>query len=396
MNYILRPYQREASRAAVMALLGRRTTNGLLVLPTGSGKSLVIADIASKIDGPLLVMQPSKEILMQNFAKLQSYGVYDCSVFSASVGRKDISRITYATIGSAYNQIEKFRHFKYILWDEAHEQINPKGGMAEAFIHDRTDRQVVGLTATPYRLARSFYGGSELKFLTRTRPRIFSDVLYYCQIGDLLAKGYLADLRYFDVSNRISFDISHVKSNSSGADYDEKSLQLEYERSGFAYDLLNWTLRVLRPNDGSERNGILVFTRFVRDADRLVGMLKAKGVSAAVVTGDTPKKERDQVLEDFKAKRIKVVANAAVLVTGFDYPALDTVILASPTKSLARYYQEVGRIIRPFKDKNGWVLDLVGNYGRFGAVSDLRIECPLGTQKWMVTSKGRQLTNIPM
>ena len=395
MQYQLRPYQKEASNAALKAFTGKSNANGILVLPTGAGKSLIIADIAYKLDSPLLVFQPSKEILLQNYSKLQSYGYFDCSVFSASVGRKDISKVTFATIGSAFNKMEQFRHFKYIMIDECHEGVNPKGGQMKDFLNDVPGRQVIGLTATPYRLYNSLMKGSELRFITRTNPRIFSSVLYYCQIGDLLAKGYLSEIEYFDVSKYISFDIGRVKTNSTGADYDDRSLQLEYERSGFLYDLENWTIRVLHPNDGTKRKGVLVFTKFVKEAGFLVERLNAKGYKAALVTGDTKKNERDSILKEFKEGRIQVVANAQVLTTGFDYPELDTIILARPTKSLAMYYQMVGRCIRPHPSKKtAWVVDLCSSYKVFGKVSDLRIECPPGTSKWMVTSKGRQLTNV--
>lgn len=394
MKYQLRTYQKEASNAAVRAL-ARGTKNGLIIAPTGCGKSLIIADIAHQLDSPLLVFCPSKEILEQNYEKICSYEILDVGIYSASAGEKNIRKITLATIGSVINHLEDFKLFKYILIDEAH-AVNSKGGMYETFIHDRNDRCVVGLTATPYRLSQSYMGGSELKFLTRTRPRIFSEVLYYCQISDLLAKGYLADLTYYDVSDKVSFDITRVRSNSTGADFDDRSLLEEIERSDFATDLLNWTLRVLIPKDGSNRNGVLVFTKFVKESEVLVNRLNNKGIPAAIVTGETPKKEREQIIRDFKSGKIKVVSNANCLSTGFDYPELDTVVLARPTKSLGLYYQMIGRAIRPSKWKVGWVVDLCGSYKRFGAVSDLKIECPPGTQRWMITSKGRQLTNIPM
>ena len=389
MRYELRNYQKEASKAAVQAMKDGKS--GLLILPTGAGKSLIIADIASNISSPLLVFCPSKEILEQNVDKFKSYNIYDFGVYSASAGSKDIKRITFATIGSVNNHREDFSQFKYILIDEAH-FVNSKEGMYHDFIKEQK-RVVVGLTATPYRLTRSMFG-SELKFLTRTRPRIFTDILYCCQIGELLSKGYLAELQYFDVSGKISFDINRVRVNSTGSDYDERSLYQEYQRSGFAQDLFNWTLRVLNPKDATKRNGILVFTRFVQESEDLVRNLKMNGIRAEFVTGETPKKEREKILEDFKAKKIQVVANASVLVTGFDYPALDTIILASPTKSLARYYQQVGRIIRPYPNKKGWVIDMVGNYKRFGSVADLKINNPNG--KWEVSSKGKRLTNTPL
>lgn len=353
-----------------------------------SGKSLVIADIASRLEGPLLVFQPSKEILQQNFAKLQSYGIFDCGCYSASVGCKDINRITFATIGSVMNHMSDFDCFKNIIIDECH-YVNSKAGQYKQFIEAK-NRQVVGLTATPYRLDRT-EGGSILKFLTRVRPRIFSKVIYCCQIGELLSKGYLADLHYYDLT---ALDLRRVRSNSTGADYDERSLLAEYERCGFYDKLSNTVVKVLQPKSGIPRKGVLVFTAFTKEARQLVDKLQSIGVNSAIVTGETPKKEREAILEGFKRREIKVVANVGVLTTGFDYPALDTVVLARPTKSLGLYYQMVGRAIRPFDGKDGWIVDLSGNYSRFGNVADLFISRPPGTTKWAVYSRGTQLTNV--
>ena len=88
------------------------------------------------------------------------------------------------------------------------------------------------------------------------------------------------------------------------------------------------------------------------------------------------------------------MANANVLTTGFDYPQLDTVVIARPTMSLALYYQMVGREIRPYKDKQAWFVDLAGNINRFGKVEDLKLVDTNGKGKWAVFSNGRQLTNI--
>ena len=353
-----------------------------------SGKSLVIADIASRLEGPLLVFQPSKEILQQNFAKLQSYGIFDCGCYSASVGCKDINRITFATIGSVMNHMSDFDCFKNIIIDECH-YVNSKAGQYKQFIEAK-NRRVVGLTATPYRLDHA-EGGSILKFLTRVRPRIFSKVIYCCQIGELLSKGYLADLHYYDLT---ALDLRRVRSNSTGADYDERSLLAEYERCGFYDKLSNTVVKVLQPKNGIPRKGVLVFTAFTKEARQLVDKLQSIGVNSAIVTGETPKKERETILEGFKKREIKVVANVGVLTTGFDYPALDTVVLARPTKSLGLYYQMVGRAIRPFDGKDGWIVDLSGNYSRFGNVADLFISRPPGTTKWAVYSRGTQLTNV--
>lgn len=350
-----------------------------------SGKSHVIADIAHRLKTPILIFAPSKELLLQDHDKMERIENGISTMYSASVGQKKISMITFATIGSAIRHIDDFDVFRYVMVDEAHD-VSADGGMYERFIHHRADRKVVGLTATPFRLERD-----TLKFLTRTRPRIFGKVLYVCQVTELLSKGYLADPTYYDLTE---LNMDNVRSNSTGSDYDDASLTAEYERSGFYDKLFNTTMRVLSPKDGTRRNGILVFTRFTREAEGLVRILSAKGVKAATVSADTPPKERAALIKAFKEGKISVIVNVAVLVKGFDYPELDTIIMARPTKSLAVYYQAVGRLLRPSPNKKAWVIDLSGSYRRFGKVSDLKIglEKP-NSELWAVFSKGRKLTN---
>lgn len=383
--YQLRPYQQEAADAAVAFFQSKTRTNAIEVLPTGSGKSLVIADIANRLQGNTLVFQPSKEILQQNFDKLCGYGVTDCSVYSASLNSKRISRITFATIGSAIHHIDHFRHFDQIVIDECH-LVNARGGMYEEFIKE-TGCKVLGLTATPYRLSTSPFGAM-LKFLTRTRPRVFSKVIYNVQIRALLNAGFLAQMDYF-YTPCPRWDERNLKDNSTGADYTDKSVQDEYRRADFYSWLVGITRRLMQPK-GRKRNGILVFTRFLEEAARLAREIEG----CAVVSGETPKGERDRILEDFKSGRIKAVVNVGVLTTGFDYPELDTVVMARPTKSLSLWYQIAGRAMRPspMKDK-GWVVDLCGNLNRFGKVEDLEL-VEQKPNMWAVVSNNRQLTNI--
>ena len=390
MGYKLRPYQEQASNIAVDTIL--RNGNGLIVLPTGAGKSWVIADIANKIQLPVLVFCPSKEILQQNFEKMEKVSPGSSTMYSASVGRKDISKITFATIGSVNNHPSDFDIFKHVIIDEAH-GVNSNGGMYERFIHRRADRILIGLTATPFRLGRAFDGYSMLKFLTRTRPRIFTNLLYCVQVSDLVNQGYLSKLKYYDLT---SIDLSRVRSNSTGADYNDESLKAEYERTGFFDRLTTTVWRVMHPKSGIGRKGILVFTKFIEESRALVQKLTQLGSSAAIVTGNTPKAEREDILGKFKKGEIQVVANVNCLAVGFDYPELDTVVIARPTKSLVFWYQAVGRCIRPFNGKNGWVIDLCGSYRRFGRVEDLKIDVEKpNTQRYCVKSNGIQLTNVP-
>ena len=386
--YKLRDYQQQASDKAVAFFQSKTKKNAIMVLPTGSGKSLIIADITNRLDGHTLVFQPSKEILEQNFKKLSSYGILDCSIYSASFNSKKISRITFATIGSVKGHPDLFGHFKNVIIDECH-LVNPKEGMYKDFL-SVLNCKVIGLTATPYRLSSSQDFGSMLKFITRTRPAIFKEVIYHVQVSTLLELGYLAKLNYYPM-NPLGWNELNLKVNTTGADYTDKSVQREYERIDFYGYLVHIVQRLVdNQKTGIKRKGILVFTRFLKEAERLTYSIPG----CAIVSGDTPKGERERILEAFKSGEIPVVANVGVLVCGFDYPELDTIVLARPTMSLALYYQIVGRAIRPHKDKDAaWFVDLCGNINRFGKVEDLRL-VDGGNNKWAVWNKTKQLTNV--
>lgn len=387
MAIILRDYQKAASDKAVAFFKDKnKKSNGVMVLPTGAGKSIVIADIAHRLNDYVLIFCPSREIVEQNFKKLCSYGILDCSIYSASFNSKEISRITFATIGSVKSHPELFAHFKNIIVDECH-LVNPIEGMYKDFF-DTVKCKVLGLTATPYRLSSSRDFGSMLKFITRTKPHVFSEVIYHVQVSTLLDMGYLSKVNYYPM-NPTGWNELNLKINTTGADYTDKSVQKEYERIDFYSYIVHIVQRLMNPKAGGKRKGILVFTRFLKEAERLTMSIPG----CVIVSGDTPKKERERILEMFKTGEIPVVANVGVLTTGFDYPELDTVVMARPTMSLAMYYQIVGRCIRPYKGKTAWFVDLCGNINRFGEVSDLHLK-DTGNGKWAVFSKGRQLTNV--
>lgn len=421
MKYELRPYQKEASEAAVEFFNSKEKKNSIIVVPTGGGKSIILADIARQLDGNVLVLQPNKEILEQNFSKLKSYGVDDCAIYSASLNTKEIDRITFATIGSIINHKEDFKKFKAVIIDECH-VCNASGGMYKDFL-TYVKRKVLGFTATPYRLysqqgiivkdqflpngsfketdymKNSFEPkpGVKLankcieKFLTRTRPRMFNDVIYQVSIQQLLTEGFLARLTYFSQLKLV--DTNRVKVNSTGRDYDEQSLSDEFKRCKLSERLAEIVKRLLHPKNGVTRKGILVFTKFVEESEALCRAIP----SCAYLTGETSKKDRERIINDFKSGKIKVLSNVGILTTGFDYPALDTIVLARPTMSLALYYQMIGRIIRPFQDKQGWVVDLCGNLERFGEVENFHlVENKPGEYAYMgyVQGQWKYLTNV--
>jgi DNA repair protein RadD len=385
--YTLRDYQQEATGAGVDYLVDpkRKNRNGIIVAPTGSGKSLLIASIVTKLPDPAVVFQPTREILTQNASKLAHYG-YPAAVFSASLGRRERGPITLATIGSVVTHPEAFQHVRYVLIDECHQAVNPKGGQFSDFIDALPQGvRVLGFTATPYRLATNSMG-AQLRFLTRTVPRLFNDVVHVTQIDRLVKGGFWAPLRYVD--DRVPVRRERLKLNTKGTDFTDESVQLEFAEIGFVGQLCE---RVQQQMDEGRKH-IVVFTRFVDEARRVAAQFDR----FAYVTGETKDAERDAIVRDLRSGKLRGVANVNVLSIGFDFPELDCVILGCPSVSLARYYQWVGRAVRPHVSKPfATIVDMVGLVRQFGHVEDLYVR-PGGARgrEWTVCSDDRPLTNI--
>lgn len=380
MSYAPRPYQQEAIDAAIQFFQGKTKKHAIEILPTGSGKSVVIANITAALEGRSLIFQPSKEILEQNFAKYISYG-YRAAVYSASAGQKRIDKVTFATIGSVAKKRHLFSEFNNIIVDECH-LVNSKGGMYNDFIRSFDKVKVLGLTATPYRLV-SGVGGAELKFLTRTSPRIFSDVLYYIQNDYLFNQGYLAKLEYFKFD---LVDRNMLRVNTSGSDFTEASLKAYYKRIDMPKKTAYYANRLL-----TKRKNLLVFCSLISEAMEVVHLTDG----AVLLTGETPKADRERILRQFKSGQIKCVVNVGVLTTGFDYPELEAVLIARSTMSLAIYYQIIGRAMRPHPDKvSAWIVDLGGNIDFFGKIETMRIERTPDKGLYYIQNNGKQLTNV--
>lgn len=367
MTFKLRPYQQEAVEKGISFLNGSENGGAIIVAPTGSGKSLIIASITNAIGGKTLVLQPSKEILESNLEKAHALGIDDIGVYSASAGRKDMGNLVFATIGSITNKKELFDDFQHLIIDECH-AVNSKGGMYQDLI-DYMGGKVLGLTATPYRLhAYTDFKTGRLsvvaKFLHRTRPRLFNKIIHITQIQELYNQKYLCPVEY-DLNP--NYNHSEIKLNSTGMAFDDDSL--------FAYNQQHSVIEIASKivcNDKSSH--ILVFMSSVEEATLLSENLMRSNVSTAIISAKTPKKEREDILKRFKTGEIRVVTNFGTLTTGYDFPELDCVILGRPTQSVALYYQMVGRGIRISSGKEKVrIIDICGNVKRFGKIESFEI-----------------------
>lgn len=391
MTFTLRDYQESAVNTGINFFEKKSEKNGIEVVPTGGGKSLVIGGIASNIKGKTLVLQPSKEILEQNYKKAQKFmggfsmGDYDLGIYSASFGMKQVRKITFATIGSVIGKKEIFEQFDNIIQDECHFS-NAKGGMYQEFF-EHLGKPVLGLSATPYRLhPPTSFNNSVIKFIHRTRPRIFHDLLHVTQNGTLFERGYLSPIRY----TREEFDAAQLSLNSTGAEFTEVSVK----RHGQETDL---TGKVIRYVKESAAPHILIFMNSIEEANNVLKRLSSIGIDAAVLTGETPTAERDKMLAAFTSGVLRILINCGVLTVGFDFPALTCIINARITNSLSLYYQIIGRGIRISPDTGKThcdYIDLGGNITRFGNIESFEIVGEKGKER--LKSGIRFLTGVDL
>lgn len=396
--YKLRPYQAEAVEIAVRKLKGK-SKPFIIQAATGAGKSLIIADICHKIDEPILILQPSKEILEQNYAKLISYDpLIDAGIYSASAGRKEIKKFTFATIGSIYKQPKNFEHFKYAIVDECH-GLNPKkaDGMLTSFFKAIECEHICGLTATPYRIdtlwTREKNGDltstASLKMINRiSRTPFFKSIAYKIETAELIEQGFLSPVKYFSEPS----DWSQLRINSTGADFTADSVEK------FAGKRIERIVKAIEYSD-VVRKRTLTFCSTIGQAEHVLKHIRQQGTAITMVTGKTPKKEREDLIEKFKSGEIKHMLNVGVFTTGFDAPVLDTVILGRPTMSLALYYQMVGRGIRIDPEDTKKLLhvyDLVGVVERLGRVETIRVQREPHGFRDEVWSEAGRMDNYPL
>lgn len=385
-SYKLRPYQSRAVSTAIESLKTKK--NGIIVMPTGSGKSLVIASIAQQAGDKTIILQPTKEILEQNKSKMESFGLHNIGVYSASVGRKDVGQITFATIGSVIKHRELFKSFDRIIVDECH-LVNSKGGMYEEFVNG-LGLQTIGLTATPFRMRyyNDFGTGqvvAESRILTRTRPRIFSKFLHITQVKDLFDRGFLCPLDY---AWQNDYDSKKIRSNSTGQGFDDNALEQYNKLKGIPE-------KIVHAVANSDRKHCLAFTQFRSESATVIDGLSKAGISCAEVSGETKKRDREEIISAFMSGQIKCVVNVGVFTCGFDFPQLDCIIVGRPTKSVGLYYQIVGRGVRTATGKeNCKLVDLCDNVKRFGRIESFEIIDQNGNDMWRLRSDVGNITGV--
>lgn len=340
--------------------------NPCIVLPTGSGKSHIIAALCKEAlqgypETRILMLTHVKELIEQNAEKmLQHWPNAPLGIFSASLRRKNLEEpITFAGIQSIRARASEVGHIDLILIDECHLVSHKDEGSYRKLIGDlmaiNPRLRVIGLTATPYRLGHG---------LITDDPALFDALLEPVSIEQLVFQRYLAPLRSKTTKTKLDIDDVHKR----GGEFIESELQAAVDKK-----LTNEAVVREVITRAEDRKAWLFFCTGVDHAKHMCETLQANGIEAACVTGETPKRQREEMLDAFKAGKIKAMTNANVLTTGFDYPDIDLIAMVRPTMSASLYVQMAGRGMRPKSHTDHClVLDFAGVVETHGPITAVR------------------------
>lgn len=361
----LRSYQQEAIDQT-FAWLQNNEGNPLIVLPTGTGKSLVVADICRIAtqypDSRIICASHVAELVEQNY--LEFIGLMPfapAGIYSAGLNRREKeARILFCSIQSVFKKAYKLQRCDILLIDEAH-TISRKGqSMWGKFIADllviNPDMRVIGLTATPYRLdSGNLIGGEDA---------MFHAISYEYSILEAIQKGYLAEVVPKGVETKL--DVSEVKKR--GGEFIAGELQ-----SAVNVDSITQAALTEVEAYGQNRRSWLIFACGVDHAENIHKELAARGYVGGVVTGETNKDERRQLIEGFKNYSLRYLVNNLVLTTGFNHKGVDLIADLNPTESAGLHVQKIGRGTRTADGKtNCLLLDFAGNVARHGPIDRIK------------------------
>lgn len=366
----LRPYQQEAVDS-IFAWFEKETGNPLVVLPTGAGKSLVLAAFIHAVLSAyprerILVLTHVKELIAQNHAQLlRCWPGAPAGICSAGLRRREHDApILFAGIQSTYRHAAKIGWTDLVLVDEAHLIPKEGFGMYRKLLQDLSSMnsklKVIGLTATPFRTGE----GS----LDAGADRLFHGIAYTASLVELIRDGYLSPV----TSKSTAAEVSTAGVHRVGGEFVAKEL----EDAALQGDLVQRAVAEI-VNRGRDRKAWLIFCCGVRHAEAVYREIEGAGIPVACIFGDTLQDERDAAIEAFKRGELRCIVNVNVLTTGFDAPHVDLIALLRPTCSPGLYVQMVGRGLRRAPGKtDALILDFGSNAVRHGPIDAIAITQP--------------------
>ena len=357
--YKLRPYQQEAVDNTLNFFRKKRDP-AVVVLPTGAGKSLVIAELAKIARGRVLVLAHVKELVEQNYLKYTSYEL-EAGIFSAGLNKKDtIQKVIFGSIQSVARASDSFfKDFTLLIIDECH-RVNADDDTQYASVIQKLQKYnpnicILGLTATPYRLGMGWLFNYDDKGELKTEEtRFFKRCVFELPLDYMIKNKYLTRPVKIDIPVTC-YDFSDL--TESGKMYTMAEVEELLKKQKRLTPLI--VKNIVDITNSYNRQGVMIFSSTVRHAQEILDYLPKD--DAKIVIGDTDDKERDQIIEDFKLKKFKYLVNVSVLTTGFDAPHVDVIAILRPTESVSLYQQIIGRGLRLDKGKSDcYILDYTG------------------------------------
>ncbi|MDF0752695.1 DEAD/DEAH box helicase [Marinobacter sp. 71-i] len=356
----LRPYQQEAVDATLRHFR-KSDESAVIVLPTGAGKSLVIAELARLARRKILVLTHVKELVEQNHAKYQSYGL-EGGIFSAGLKRKERRhQVTFASVQSVSANLDQFRdEYSLVIIDECHrvsgDETSQYQRIIELLRQQNDALKVLGLTATPYRLAMGWiYRYHYRGFVRSEEDKPFQHCIYELPLSYMINRGYLTRPELVNAAVA-QYDFSALAQDRFG-EYAERDVnQLLGKHKRVTRAIIEQVMEL-----AAERQGVMIFAATVDHAREITGYLPEQ--QTALVTGGTDLNERALLIQRFKQRQLKYLVNVSVLTTGFDAPHVGFIAILRPTQSVSLYQQMVGRGLRLDEGKQDClVIDYAGNH----------------------------------
>lgn len=356
--YTLRAYQAEAVKSAI-AYFRKKKDPAVIVLPTGAGKSLVIAELARIASGRVLVLAHVKELVEQNHQKYQSYGL-DAGIYSASLNKKDSKqKVIFGSIQSVANAQENFfNNFTLLVIDECHRVgLDAETQYAKVIKKLREKNPqlcILGLTATPYRLGVGwiYNYGADAEHLT-SETRFFKQCVYELSLKYMIKNRYLTPPVTVDIPVTC-YDFSELSESKM---YTTKQVEDLLKKQKRLTPLI--VKNIVDITKKYEREGVMIFSSSIKHAQEIMKSLPPE--DCRLVIGETEDSLRDEIIDDFKLKKFKYLVNVSVLTTGFDAPHVDVIAILRPTESVSLYQQIIGRGLRLSPNKKDcFVLDYTG------------------------------------
>jgi DNA repair protein RadD len=368
-NYQLRDYQERVLRELFAWFVKFLVGNPIVSACVAAGKSIIIAEFCRRViemypNQRILMVVSSKELVSQNYEKLRAiYPEGNYGLYCAGLGKKNgHAQIVFATIGSIHDKAMQTGAFNLCIIDECH-LVNPKEiGTYRKMIADYTRLnpkfRVIGFTGTPFR------GNGIL--ITEGEQALFTDIATEISIGELLEQGYLSPLVLSET--RTKTDITGVHIDSKTGDFKINELAKAIDRDDVTKSVVTEIIEA-----GHDRKSWLIFGVDVQHCEHLHEELERRGIHGAVVHGKTPKAQRDRILAQFKAHKLRYVVNCQILTTGFDHAATDLIALVRNTRSPCLFVQMGGRGLRVAEGKRDCLwLDFTDSTAVLGSIDTIR------------------------